>query len=143
MYAATLPDPNYVKAEPVRPTTAEILRLVNEERKLVGVKPLKTTEILQNSAHYKSKDMALRDYYSHEDPDTGLKNGMIKAGELGARCSLVGENLAHGYHKDASKTVVAAWKASPTHYKNMIDPTFTHTGIAISGEYITQHFCGS
>ncbi|HSX88030.1 MAG TPA: CAP domain-containing protein, partial [Pseudomonas sp.] len=73
-----------------------------------------------------SRDMATRNYFSHQD-----KNGDLagkRATRAGYRWQSIGENIAAG--QGAAKQVVAGWLASPAHCFNIMNADFTEMGAA-------------
>lgn len=129
-----------IKSQPA--SVKELLRLVNAERKKADVKPLILDSRLNESAQFKADDMVNRDYFEHEDPQTGRHNGLDKAVELGvgADCESVSENLHWGSEK-TSKAAVNGWVNSKDHYKAMVNPKYSLTGFGISGDKVVEHFC--
>ncbi len=118
----------------------ELLVLVNQERKNVGVKPLTVDVKIVTVARNYSKDMFLRKYFSHISPDGKDLGNRLIAGEV--KYSLAGENIA--YAPDVS-TAHKGLMNSPEHKKNLLDPEFQHIGIGIIsttkyGIMVTQDF---
>ncbi len=129
----------------------EVLRLTNKARAkkrkcgsttFKALKALKWNAVLAAVAENHSRDMSVRNYFAHTNPD-GLSpfNRMKKAGY---RYRAAGENIAAGYATPAS--VVAAWLKSPGHCRNIMNKSFTRLGVGYyqgSGtyrHYITQTF---
>lgn len=144
------PEPDPLTVEPVyTPATAdEIYTLVNKERGKAGLQPLIRTNELDVSAQFKADDMANRDYFSHDDPATGKKNGLDKALELvGQSCTYVGENLHSGGERySTAEEAVKGWMGSKAHHDAIVDPEQVYTGIGIAimpnGDSVqVQHFC--
>lgn len=110
----------------------KIINLTNEIRQNLGVGLLTESQKLDEAAMYKVEDMLVGQYFAHTSPSgTRLSDWMKK---VGYNYAFGGENLAIGF-EDASG-VIEAWKKSPTHYANMIDPDFKEIGVgAISGQY--------
>ena len=128
---------------PQLPTREELLRLVNKERRKVGVSPLTTDETLNRSAQWKAEDMERRDYFGHEDPDTGRKNGLDYLNKIGNRCLYISENLVDmEIERDTTAYyAITAFKNSEKHYRAMIDAKYDTTGFGIYDTTIVQHFC--
>lgn len=127
--------------EPNPPTVKELLKLVNAERKKVGVAPLKIDKRLNKSAQYKANDFLKDGYYDHTNPKTGESaRDIIPGYELG--CQNAYENIDAAL---TSKEAVREWVESPKHYETMIDPTNDVTGFGISNQgdyyYVVEHFC--
>ncbi len=122
----------------------KIIALTNQVRSNLGLNILQENEQLNESAMYKAQDMLINQYFAHTSPNgQKLSNWMNKANY---NYKFAGENLAIGF--DTAESVIDAWKKSPTHYSNIIDPDYTDIGVgAISGQYqsydtilIAQHF---
>ncbi len=99
--------------------------------------PLTMNGALRCAARNHSMDMALRDFFDHTDPD-GLGPGTrIEAAEY--EWMSWGENIAWG--PTTPESVVDGWMNSPGHCANIMDPSFTETGIGFhEGNSWTQTF---
>jgi uncharacterized protein YkwD len=77
-------------------------------------------------AQIKAEDMLVNEYYSHTSPTYGTHNQMISqfVPEAIGAC---GENIATD--RATAQRAFEAWISSPSHYANMIDPQWTHTGV--------------
>lgn len=123
-----------------RAAEEKMLELVNIEREKVGAPPLVMDETLTQVARAHSKDMWLRAYFSHQNPDGEDPFDRMRKG--GARFRTAGENLA------LARTVERAHEGlmnSPGHKRNILDPSFGRVGIgAINGGFyglmFTQNF---
>ncbi len=125
----------------------KIINLTNQVRINIGINTLIENEKLNESAMYKAQDMLINQYFAHTSPaGKRLSDWMNK---VGYNYRFAGENLAIGF--DTPESVIDAWKNSPTHYSNIIDPDYTEIGVGvISGKYnsydtilIAQHFGSS
>lgn len=132
-----------VAPAPPPPTSEELLRLVNEERAKVGVKPLEVDLVLQQSAQWKAEDMATRQYNAHEDPVTGKRNGLdyLMAHGGDDLCSYISENYYWARKYFSSNDAINWWLNSPSHKEAMLDKRYTKTGFGIAGNKVVQHFC--
>ena len=121
----------------------QVLVLVNAERKKFNLKPLKLDENLTQAARYHCKDMAEENYFGHSSQD---RNGnslsfVCKSYERMMKFdntfTLYAENISAGQR--TPHAVVQDWMDSPGHRKNILDPRFTHIGLAFikvdTGEY--------
>lgn len=122
----------------------EVINLVNDLRIELGLEALERTETLTMTARLKSEDMAKYNYFSHE-------GHLVFASLLDSYqvpFQISGENI----FKSQSPILIAseifeAWKASPTHYANMINEQFEKIGVGVYGieqegvrtYYVTQH----
>jgi uncharacterized protein YkwD len=106
--------------------THQVLDRINQERQAVHVENLHWNDKLAHAAQIHVKDMADRNYFSHESPEkTGPGERVQKVGYSWSR---VGENIAEG--QTDPQAVVKSWMNSPPHKANMLDKNFTETGIA-------------
>ncbi len=107
----------------------EMLSLVNDLRNSLGLEPLANHDGLAAVARAWSQHMAETGQFHHnprffEQYPPGFWGG--------------GENIAWGYV--SVQSAFNGWKNSPGHYRNMVDPNFTHIGVGIVGTYYTQNF---
>ena len=114
------------------PLELEAFRLTNEARKAHGLDALAWDDTAYRAARGHALDMLERGYFDHVNPEgEGPADRMWAAGVLEAR---VGENLAFykGYSPErAARVVVDGWLNSPPHRKALLDPGFTHLGLAL------------
>ncbi len=118
----------------------QMLVLVNGERAKAGVKPLAFDAKIAGVARAHSRDMFVRRYFSHIDPDGNDPLHRMLAG--GISFTVVGENIA--YAPDLA-TAHQGLMNSEGHRKNILDPEFHRIGIGIInsgiyGEMFTQNF---
>jgi uncharacterized protein YkwD len=96
------------------------LDLINDYRRQHGVSPLALQHQLGAAAAHHSRAMARQNFYRHSPlenvADFGYKHWHV-----------IGENICAG-HASASRAM-DAWKNSPGHNKNMLNPNFTAIGI--------------
>ena len=127
-------------ARPRPDLEAQMLELVNTERRAAGLKPVKPDPELVQVARGHSRDMLARGYFSHYSPegeDLGDRLREARASYLSA-----GENLA------LAPTLYSAHKGlmrSPGHRANILRPQFGRLGIGIldggrHGLMVTQAF---
>lgn len=122
----------------------KIIELTNNLRQAISLPILIESQKLNQAAWQKVEDMALNQYFAHVSPvGLGLKDWLEK---IGYKYSIAGENLAVGFSK--AEDVVAAWKASPTHYDNIVENNFKEIGVAmvegkfnqVDTAFIAQYF---
>lgn len=113
----------------------EILTLTNEARakprscgtrKFGAVPPVAWNEKIALSALAHSRDMANRNYFSHEAKDGSKAD--TRARREGYNWRRIGENIATG--QGAPKQTVSGWLASPGHCANIMNRNFTEMGAA-------------
>lgn len=125
-----------------QPTTAEmtqaeaVLKLVNQERAKVGVPALTLSEKLTSIANTKAKDMADKNYFSHESPTYGSPFDMLK--QFGVSFSYAGENIATG--QKTAEEVMNGWMNSSGHKANILNKNYTQLGVGFyrGGQYGTE-----
>ncbi|MER5728550.1 CAP domain-containing protein [Streptomyces sp. NPDC002138] len=133
-------------AKPSVPTTggdsaeeAAVLALVNQARAQAGCGPVRQNPPLAALAGAFSKDMAVRGFFDHTDPDG--KTPWDRASAAGIT-SLGGENIARG--QGDADSVMKAWMDSPGHRANILNCEFRTLGVgaylASGGPWWTQDF---
>ncbi len=117
---------------------SEVVRLVNIERRKVGLRELTEDWQLSRVARYKSEDMRNLGYFSHTSPAYGSPFEMMKSFGISYRSA--GENIAKG--QESPEAVVNAWMNSSGHRANILNKSFTHIGVGYvsGGNYWTQMF---
>lgn len=146
-------------------------QLINQERQVHGLGPLGYDAALADIARNHSTDMAVLDYFAHENPageeptDRGERQGYDCRKNYGTYYTYgIAENIFQGWlyssityqgfieHKNWSTTqeiaedAVVGWMNSPGHRANILDDTYDLEGIGVSiaandKVYVTQNFC--
>lgn len=118
-----------------------VFELTNQERVKAGLLPLEWSDSLAAVALAHSKDMAIRGFFDHTNPD-GLSpfDRMKNAGISYRRAA---ENIAAG--QQSPEAVVNGWMNSSGHRANILNPQLTHLGVGYYaggsyGSYWTQCF---
>jgi uncharacterized protein YkwD len=120
----------------------DLFKLVNAERKKLGLAPVRSSASLSFLARKHSQDMALRGDISHlSTSGETYSNRLVEGGFYFIKN---GENVAF------SQTFIAefihqGFMDSPGHRKNILDPDFDELGIGVvfikdKGYYVTQDF---
>ena len=119
----------------------EILRLVNIERKKVGVKPLKLSRELFRPAAIRAREITKM--FSHTRPN-GLS---FDSAFYGIDYRIVGENIAAG--QTDVEMVMQQWMDSPGHRANILNKHYKYLGVGylydedtIYKHFWVQHFKG-
>lgn len=104
-----------------------LISQLNAYRVANGVSTLNTSLILTHIAHWMGNDLAINAYFSHTDSlgRSGYQRSIDCGYPLGA-----GENLAAGTAWNTSAVVMQAWKNSPGHNQNMLQPIYNWIGVA-------------
>lgn len=116
----------------------DVIRLVNEHRRVKGIPELSYDWELSRVARIKSQDMKDSGYFAHNSPTYSSPFQMIKSFGISYRSAA--ENIARGYATPES--VVNGWMNSPGHRANILNSAFTHIGVGYvsDGNYWTQMF---
>jgi uncharacterized protein YkwD len=116
-------------AEPVA-YASELVSLVNRYRAGAHVAPLVPDPALSALARQHSEAMMRAHRLSHEDfPARVRRSGY----------SMCVENVGWNYPTPSDQ--MKAWRASPGHDRNLLDPRVTHAGVGVSGDYIAFIAC--
>jgi uncharacterized protein YkwD len=116
---------------------ARALELVNEARargaqcgaqSFGPAPPLSLSGTLAGVALGHATDMAVHDYFEHQDLSGESPADRVRA--AGYPEKLVGENIAYG--PQSVEEVVKGWLASPGHCENIMDPRFAQMGIGLA-----------
>jgi len=98
---------------------------LNDYRIENGLEPLTYSTRLESVIDDQVYDLWARNYFDHVNPD-GLSPA-DRALEGGFCHGYVGENIAAGQR--SIPRVMTAWKESPPHNANMLEPGYAHVGI--------------
>ncbi|MFG2783188.1 CAP domain-containing protein [Streptomyces prunicolor] len=140
----TTPTPTQSAAAPVTVSEeaaaeAAVLKLVNEQRALVGCSPVAANSALTELAEKFSTQMATENFFDHTDPSGATP--WDRAEKLGIT-NLGGENIARGQADAAA--VMDAWMNSPGHKANILNCDFKTLGVGVhfgtDGPWWTQDF---
>lgn len=108
----------------------EVLRLTNNMRAAGGLAPLTLDEKLTTQANVRAEELAWSGKHSHYRPNLQSYTSLFK--ENGYTTGISGENL--GWYYSTPADVCAAWKASQSHYENIMNPNFKKIGIGVAAE---------
>ena len=128
-----------VQATPIRGQSVfQQINAIREANKLPALKPSQT---LVQAAQAKADALANSGLFSHRNANG--KGNMWDYIPSGSKYTAAGENLAKGF--STTESLSSAWVNSKAHKANILDPSFTETGIAISkgknGQlYVVQYF---
>jgi uncharacterized protein YkwD len=104
---------------------ARVATLVNEARARLGLAPLAADAELRGLALAHDEDMVAHHFFGHVSPTTGTFDDRTRRANL--RVAAAGENVAQAHDAD---TAFRSLMESPAHRANMVNPRFTHVGIA-------------
>jgi len=108
-------------------SVSSLLSGTNQQRNNNGKASLTLNSKLNTAAQNKAKDMADKDYWSHNSPSGQTPWSFITA--AGYQYQTAGENLAYGF--DTSAETITGWMNSPEHKANILNSTYTNVGFGI------------
>lgn len=113
-----------------------VIELVNQERLARGLNVVAHDPTLEAMATQYACELIQYEFFDHVNPVTGSTLA-DRAQEFQYDFLVVGENLAAG--QASPEAAFEDWMNSPSHRQNILDPRFTHLGVAIriGGEYAT------
>ena len=118
---------------------------INQQRRNNGLRDLIWRDDIARAARLHSGSMGVREFFSHDDPFEGdLKQRLSRMGVN--RWGVCGENiLKESRSYNSVRQAVECWMNSQHHRENILNPTFTHTGIGVARGldnllYFTQDF---
>jgi hypothetical protein len=108
-------------------SSKNVIQLVNQERLAQGLGALSENSLLSSAARDKLNDMIKNDYFAHTSPQGVSPWHWIE--KSGYDYKYAGENLAINFSSAESQH--KAWMASPTHRKNILNPSYKEIGVAV------------
>jgi uncharacterized protein YkwD len=107
-----------------------LVSLTNKSRASAGLKALKVDSKLTAIARSRSKDMIVRDYFSHNIPPSG-KNVFSILDSKGYCYSIAGENIGWNNYPDdvATQTIHRQFMESSGHRKNILGKRWDVIGV--------------
>ncbi len=131
------PDPTNVAV-----VEAATLCLVNQVRGQNGLPALAPNAKLQQSADQHNNDMVAEDYFAHNGPGGDTPLSRIEAtGYLSNQTVsyVVGENIAWGtLNLSTPSAIVNAWVNSPEHLANILNTSYTDSGMSVAPQAPTS-----
>ena len=124
--------------EPKTPTHLAMYQELNRYRAENGLQPLLYSQTLEAAADSHVEDLWVRDFFSHTNPD-GEDPG-DRAYRAGFCHWYVGENIAAG--QMSVQHVMQAWKDSPHHDVNMLEPEYVYVGMGFSTDTFGRRYWG-
>ncbi|HES58577.1 MAG TPA: CAP domain-containing protein [Firmicutes bacterium] len=112
----------------IRTWADEIFNGVNQRRSQSGIRSLVRNPHLDALAQAHSRDMALRDFFAHTNPE-GMSFLQRLQAVNGPSFNHLAENAAKG--QESTTEVVSQWASSPGHSKNMLNGNYAHAGVGV------------
>lgn len=108
---------------------AQLVTLTNRARASAGLRALKVDSTLTSVARWRSKDMIVRDYFSHTIPGYGKVWDKLDA--IGYCYHLAGENIGWNNYPDdlATAAIQSSFMSSPDHKANILGTAWDVIGI--------------
>lgn len=111
---------------------AKVIEITNSERLNAGLEIVRLNEELNQAALAKAADMFANNYWAHVSPQGTEPWSFVS--NAGYKYQHAGENLARDFSNP--RDIVAAWMASPTHKKNLLDTRYKDIGVAVMDGYL-------
>ena len=111
-----------------QPLEQQVLDLINQLRVDAGCAPLVMQNQLSAAAQGHANAMAAKNFFGHASKNGAKFSARIKA--QGYRGRQFAENIAAGYA--SAEKVVSIWMNSNGHRVNIMNCTYTETGIALA-----------
>ncbi len=125
------PDPTNIAV-----VEAATLCLVNQVRGQNGLPALAPNAELQQSADQHNNDMVTEDYFAHNGPGGDTPLSRIEATGYLSNPNVsyvVGENIAWGtLDLSTPSAIVNAWVNSPDHLANILNASYTDSGLSVA-----------
>lgn len=115
----------------------EIVTLVNAERAKADCPALTVNPKLTQAAQAHADDMARNNLTGHTGSDGS--NEQTRLDRVGYKWRAWAENVSGPGYAD-SKAHVAGWMGSDVHKGNILNCSFTETGVGVSGDRAVQMF---
>lgn len=106
----------------------QVLELINQQRAEGGCAPLVMQRQLSAAAQGHADAMAMKDFFGHSGKNGSKFSQRIKA--QGYHGRKFAENIAAGYA--SAEKVVSIWMNSKGHRVNIMNCSYTETGIALA-----------
>ncbi|MCU0392396.1 MAG: CAP domain-containing protein [Thermoflexibacter sp.] len=132
---------SYAQVSEEKAIAQKTLQLINNYRQSKGLPPFVEQTLVYESALEHSMSMARSGRMNHQNFDKRIKK-LSKTLKVGASA----ENVAFNEGLDnPAEMAFQQWKESQGHNRNMLDRTYTHTGLAVTktkqgAYYFTQIF---
>ena len=111
-----------------------MLNSVNEIRIERNLAPLALCRPLTSAAQKFAESLAKQNFLAHKGKDGSSPGDRIqKAGykwKNSNKTSMIAENIAGG--QNSVPAVMKAWQNSSGHFKNIVEPRFTHVGFGMA-----------
>jgi uncharacterized protein YkwD len=111
-----------------------LLCVMNEQRKLFKLKPLKISKLLAKAALAHSRAMVLGGFFAHQGPSEAALAARLKKVKFAGTAA--GENLGAGSgNLGTPVAMVDGWMHSPLHRANLLSKRWRAVGIGFLAQY--------
>lgn len=114
---------------------AEIVDLVNKERRRAGLSKLRVDEKLMNAAAIRTQEIT--GIFDHIRPDGRSYTTIFD--DVGIEWHAIAENIAYQY-SDSAESVMNGWMKSGAHNKNILNPAYTSIGVGTYSDGYTRYW---
>jgi uncharacterized protein YkwD len=110
---------------------AQLIALTNRARTSRGLRALRVDSSLTSIARWRSKDMIVRNYFSHSIPNPPGGSVFREMDRRGYCYSLAGENIGWNNYPDSVATaeIQQMFMGSPGHRSNILGSRWDHIGV--------------
>lgn len=123
----------------------DVLAEVNRARRENGLEPMREDAALMRAAADHSAELAERRTLDHSSTNPARRTMTMRIDAAGGSWSRAAENLAHmsGSAAGVPTQTAQLWLGSAGHRRNMLEPSYTHTGVGVAVDargtwYVTQ-----
>lgn len=116
----------------------ELFEALNRQRATESIGVLQRVDSLDRAAFAHARAMAARDFFSHESPVEGMRTMEDRLRSVDYRFSAAAENIAMRTlrrgegARPVAEAILAQLTASAGHRRNMMNSTFTETGVGVA-----------
>ena len=135
----------------MRALEREIIDVVNRTRASHDARALAADDAMMRAARAHAEELAGRGELDHASSTPGHETFARRLAAAGAPAwTLAGENLVEVpyIHGGVADDAVTVWLGSPSHRSQMLEPSYTHTGVGVAqgaggNVYVVQLFIRS
>jgi uncharacterized protein YkwD len=121
---------------------SQLITLTNQARASAGLGALKVDATLRSIARWRSKDMAVRNYFDHAIPNPPGGKVFNEMDRRGYCYKVAGENIGWNNASDSTATqkIMNAFMGSPGHRANILGSKWDRIGIGAYKEANGNHY---
>lgn len=142
------PEPEPLSASELAALERDVIRVVNGTRSSTDAPPLSPSDAMMRAARGHAEELARRGVLDHGSSTPGRETFARRLAAEGAPAwTLAGENLIELPYVavDVADEAVTGWLGSPSHRSQMLEPSYTDTGVGIARDesgnwYVVQLF---